>query len=167
MVDVKRSGFYSKIKRMVKYRSSKDFWENKYQKRDKEHWEARRKELLESHVEESPFITYLVNLKPTPRIVLDYGCGTGKNLRALEEKLADPGTRLYGLDVSPTALELAKEYIHGRAALQMTNGTEIPFEDKFFDMSFTHCVLQHVPPLDFEKICDELIRVTRDTIIHK
>ena len=97
--------------------------------------------------------------------ILEYGCGFGPNLRKLEEKL-DESCKIYGLDISSLALKEGANYIHGRAVLQKVDGTRIPFDNDFFDLSFTAAVLEHVPKKDFVKICDELVRVTKKTIIH-
>jgi ubiquinone/menaquinone biosynthesis C-methylase UbiE len=77
-----------------------------------------------------------------------------------------PQCNLYGLDVSKPAIEQGKNYIHGKAKLEVNDGLKIPFSDNFFDVSFTAAVMESIPEPDFSNICNELIRVTKKTIIH-
>ncbi len=142
----------------------------RYAKRYKEWWQEER-DLMSEQIGKEYFTKLadyntdcIINLKP--KIILEYGCGYGKNLKFLEEKTTDSATQIYGVDISQKNIDNAKRFTHGKSILQVVDGVSVPFEDKFFDLSFTAEVLQHVPPKDFEKICNEFIRVTRQMIIH-
>ena len=108
---------------------------------------------------------YLVKIIGKRKNILEYGCSFGKNIKLLEEKLADD-CKIYGMDVSGPAIEQGLEYIHGKAKIQINDGVTIPYPDNFFDLSFTAAVTESIPPNDFKKVCNELIRVTKEIIIH-
>lgn len=104
-------------------------------------------------------VTDLLELRPSER-VLDAGCGTGDDTRAMA-RLVSPGGRIVGLDSDDTILQEARK----RAA-----GTELPVEFvagdvqrlDFADETFTRCrserLFQHV--LDVHAAMHELARVT-------
>jgi ubiquinone/menaquinone biosynthesis C-methylase UbiE len=135
-------------------------------------WQERAGRLKASH-DNSPIsekyarqtVDYIVDQVRSPAKILEYGCGFGRNIRGLEEKL-DNSCEIYGVDISLPALEEGANYTHGKAILQHVDGTKIPFDDNFFDFSFTGAVLEHIPGKDFSKICEEMLRVTRKTILH-
>jgi|ETNmetMinimDraft_1059919.scaffolds.fasta_scaffold01582_6 ubiquinone/menaquinone biosynthesis C-methylase UbiE len=135
-------------------------------------WQERGGQLKASH-DNSPvsekyanqIADYIVEQVKGPTKILEYGCGFGRNIRKLEEKL-ESRCEIHGTDISLAALEEGANYTHGKAILQHVDGTKIPFNDDFFDFSFTSAVLEHIPNKDFEKICEEMIRVTRKTILH-
>ncbi|MCD4761505.1 class I SAM-dependent methyltransferase [bacterium] len=75
--------------------------------------------------------TELKNLK-----ILDLGSGTGRNTNYL----ASLGNEVIGLEIAPTAVNLAKERaknINLKIDYRIFNiGSEYPFEDNFFDLIF-------------------------------
>ena len=103
-----------------------------------------------------------------PRI-LDFGCGTGRHLLFLNEM----GLEAYGIDISPTSVSLAKrafaqvlensgtalETIHERVF--EVEGSNLPFDDGFFDHSISHGVLDSMPFDDALSSMAELSRVTK------
>ena len=100
-----------------------------------------------------------------PDSILEIGCGYGKQLRALRERLDVP---LVGIDFSPTQLSRAREYLHGLDGIELVlaSGTELPFVDGAFDLVMTSAVILHNPPPAAEKIRCEVIRVTRRYAAH-
>lgn len=105
--------------------------------------------------------------KAAPGRVLEYGCGVGRHLSYLNDV---PGIEIYGVDQSPTMLGGLKtwagpEWIFEHTRLIQPTGA-IPFDDKFFDLSYTAEVLIHVRPEDLESRLKELIRVSRRAILH-
>lgn len=143
-----------------------------YGKNYKEHWEERGARLRNAHdnsdVSEKyaeQTASYVVSKVGSQDTILEYGCGFGRNLKLLE-KMLDGGCKIHGVDISSAALQEGAKYLSGRAILKQVDGVKIPFSDDFFDLSFTSAVLEHVPENDFKKVCDELIRVTKKTIIH-
>lgn len=84
--------------------------------------------------------------------LLDCGCGTGHNLRAL---LASYG-RAYGMDLTAAGLEAARQA--GRP-LTRADATRIPFSSQTFDIVTSFDMLQCVP--DDEGALHEIARVLR------
>jgi ubiquinone/menaquinone biosynthesis methyltransferase len=87
---------------------------------------------------------------------LDLACGTGD----IAFRLAGPGARVCGLDITPRMLQLAR----GKPALgscTWTTGdmTALPFADATFDIVTTGYGLRNVPDLD--AAVAEIVRVLR------
>jgi len=168
MVNLKRNKFSNwfkyRIKRSIYSKNLEKYWkeDGKYMlERETRGLFAKKREA------ESILTTSIIfEIKPTPKKILEFGCGYGRNLKLLEEKMG-MDSEIYGLDISSTVLEKAKKYIHGKAKLLLTTDNSIPFPDKYFDVSFTSGVLNVNPPNEFEKICNELLRVTKFGIIHR
>lgn len=97
------------------------------------------------------------------QVVLDYGCGPGNDLVGFA--LYTGARRIVGIDVSPTALELARERLalhgvdHNRVELLMATDGEVslPLEDGSVDFFQSQGVLHHAS--DPEAILRELARV--------
>lgn len=90
------------------------------------------------------------------RDVLDVGCNTGYGTL----RFAPVAKRVVGVDVSPRAIEAARERARdGRPEFIVTTGFELPFPAPAFDLVTSFQVLEHVPdPLAFIR---ELARVLR------
>ena len=80
----------------------------------------------------------------TPEMnVLEFGCGTGRLLRALAE--SHEPTRVYGVDVSPTMIEHARRYLPAGTNLTVTGDDgALPFPDAHFDRIYSYAVFQHI-----------------------
>jgi ubiquinone/menaquinone biosynthesis C-methylase UbiE len=90
--------------------------------------------------------------------VLDVGCGNGYVL----SRYAAAGATVYGVDVTPTAIELSR----GRFALANLSGEfieanaeQLPFPDNYFDCVCSMGVLHHVP--DTERAVAQIHRVLK------
>jgi len=91
--------------------------------------------------------------KHTGRL-LDVGCATGLFLRAMQSA---PGWELYGVDISPHAVRIARETYH----LNVMEGTlEAPhFSDSFFDVVTMWDVFEHLH--DPARSLQEIFRILR------
>jgi SAM-dependent methyltransferase len=100
-----------------------------------------------------------------PASVLEVGCGYGKPLRALHDRLQ---ARLVGIDFSPSQLRLARRYLAGldHIALLLGSGARLPFPDRSFDLVLTSAVILHNPPEIAEHIRREVLRVARRWTAH-
>jgi SAM-dependent methyltransferase len=88
---------------------------------------------------------------PADARLLDAGCGSGRTL----DDLARYG-RVTGLDISPTAVRVARTRGHDVRLADIAN---IPFPDGRFDVVTCLDVLEHVA--DDRRALSELVRVTR------
>ncbi len=77
---------------------------------------------------------------PAPR-TLDLGCGNGRHVEAL----AEAGHEVVGLDVSPSALQLARQRCPG-ARLVLASALDLPFDDASFDMVLDYGCFHAVAP---------------------
>ncbi len=93
--------------------------------------------------------------------VLDLGCGTGRHLIHLSKL----GFEVYGFDVSPMALSLAREWLteKGLAAEIREHRMEDPFPyaDDFFDAVISTQVIHHNLIADIMITVNEIERVLR------
>lgn len=100
-----------------------------------------------------------------PESILEVGCGYGKQLRALRERVDAP---LVGLDFSATQLGMARRYLEGveGVAFVLGSGDRLPFPDKAFDLVFTSAVILHNPTDIADRMRREVVRVARRWIVH-
>ncbi|MEN2675581.1 class I SAM-dependent methyltransferase [Herbaspirillum huttiense] len=93
--------------------------------------------------------------------VLDVGCGKGFLL--YEMSLLVPGLEIHGIDISPYALEHAKEEIRDR--LLLGNATSLPFPDQYFDFVFSITTLHNLHNYDLDKALREMERVGKQKYV--
>jgi SAM-dependent methyltransferase len=89
------------------------------------------------------------------RVVLDYGCGDGESSRQL---LAEGARHVYGLDLSPKAIALARERELANASFEVGDAHRLPWPDRSFDVVVGRAILHH---LDLPVATSELARVLR------
>jgi ubiquinone/menaquinone biosynthesis C-methylase UbiE len=93
------------------------------------------------------------------RTVLEVGCGIGTDL----VRFARGGAIVTGVDLSQTAIELAKRNVelHGVTAadLRVANGEALPFPDQSFDVVYGHGVVQYTA--DASQLVRECHRVLK------
>lgn len=78
------------------------------------------------------------------KIVLDFGCGTGRILGPCS-KLAE---KVYGFDISQPHLDLAKQYVPTAELYCVDDSETLPALPTKVDIIYSHMVLQHIrPPL--------------------
>ncbi len=87
--------------------------------------------------------------------VLDVGCGKGFILYELTQLV--PGIIVEGIDVSAYAIQNSKEEI--RSQLKVGCATELPFEDKSFDLVISITTLHNLYCFDLYKALHEIERV--------
>ncbi len=69
-------------------------------------------------------------LPPRGGSILDIGCGTGIHLEMYRKYNCD----LYGIDTSPSMLELAKARLGENADLRLADATNMPYKAEYFDL---------------------------------
>jgi SAM-dependent methyltransferase len=95
---------------------------------------------------------------------LELGCGFGRVLKIVADNFSL--RRLEGIDVSPTQIAHAREYVGSPGIIlnvaDITKG--LSYEDEEFDLVYTCEVLMHIP--DPGPIMDEMLRVSRKYILN-
>ena len=92
---------------------------------------------------------------------LDLCCGAGTNTVYLAEK----GFEVTGMDISPTAVDIAKEkaeQANAKITFSVQNFVELPFRDELFGFIFDMGCFHHVEPSDREKFIRGIHRVLKD-----
>jgi SAM-dependent methyltransferase len=90
--------------------------------------------------------------------VLDVGCGAGTDLA----RFARGGARVTGVDLSPSAIDLARANFAQQgleADLRETDGEHLPFPDETFDLVYAHGVVQYT--VDARRLIEECRRVLK------
>ncbi len=88
--------------------------------------------------------------------ILEVGSNIGLQLIFLQSA----GFRnLYGIELSPYAVQLAKTQSEGINIIQ-GSALDIPFRDNYFDLVFTSGVLIHINPEDLSKVMSGIYRCT-------
>ncbi|MBI2268239.1 MAG: class I SAM-dependent methyltransferase [Candidatus Blackburnbacteria bacterium] len=79
--------------------------------------------------------------------LIDLGCGGG----LLTESLVYyyPKTKIYGCDVSRTAISYAKKFGSGKVVYNVIKSKKLPYKNNFSDVCICLDVLEHVPDVDF------------------
>ncbi|MDZ7290762.1 MAG: methyltransferase domain-containing protein [candidate division KSB1 bacterium] len=140
-------------------------WRKKFRSLSDEEWQRAYDEVWKHHqndcVEETDTAMILAALGE-PGSVLEVGCGMG----SLSIKLAQAGFQVTGLDVSPVALEYARQRA-AETGVQITwqegFAENLPVPDKTFDYITCCHTLEHVRDLD--RVAAEFKRVARKKIV--
>lgn len=103
------------------------------------------------------FRDHVLNLRP--RSLLEVGCNTGLNLRAIAESGASPLPRLIGVDPEPSGLIRLHDYLPD-APVARASVFALPFSDGAFDLVMTVAVLIHMSLDNLPMALDELYRVS-------
>ena len=106
---------------------------------------AKGRKLFERYIQ--PFLK--------PGLVVDYGCGPGRVLRAV----ADAGLPCAGMDISSTMIELGRTLVP-EADLHVLNDGRSALPDACASVVYSYAVVQHISRLDaYEAAFDEMCRV--------
>ena len=92
------------------------------------------------------------------RKALDFGCGVGR----LTQALARYFDEVYGVDIAPSMIELAKKYNrHGdRCRYYLNNTDDLKlFSNNSFDLIYTVITLQHMKPQYSKNYIKEFLRM--------
>ena len=93
--------------------------------------------------------------------LLDVACGTGRTLHQLA--IAHPELRLYGIDLSPAYVRLARRRLADVAevALAVENAEALPFADAAFDVVTSVYLFHELPRNARRNVAREMFRVVR------
>lgn len=90
--------------------------------------------------------------------ILDVGCGTGSHLELYQRYKCN----LYGLDLSPSMLEIARERLNGSAQLDLGDASDMPYEDGKFDLVISMLSLHEMFPETRSAVLNEIKRVLKE-----
>ena len=86
--------------------------------------------------------------------ILEVGSNIGLQLQFLQRAGFN---NLYGIEISPYAVELSKRLTKGINIIQ-GSAQDIPFKDGYFDLVFTSGVLIHINPEELHNVMREMYR---------
>lgn len=89
--------------------------------------------------------------------VLEVGCGTGTFL----ELYQGGGCEVFGLDLSPSMLDVARQKLGDRAQLHLGDAAQMPYEADSFDLVLMAFTLHEMPPDTRVKVLEEAHRILR------
>jgi len=89
--------------------------------------------------------------------ILDIGCGTGTHLELYQRYQCN----LYGLDLSPSMLQVASNKLNGTAQLALGDATCMPYEDARFDLVIAMLALHEMSPKIRPQVLLEIKRVLK------
>ncbi|RPI54409.1 MAG: class I SAM-dependent methyltransferase, partial [Deltaproteobacteria bacterium] len=89
--------------------------------------------------------------------VLDVGCGTGVHLNIYRRF----GCELYGIDKSPSMLNVARTRLGDDADLRLGDATKMPYESNIFDLILCMLVLHEMDQLTRISVIAEMKRVLK------
>jgi ubiquinone/menaquinone biosynthesis C-methylase UbiE len=124
----------------------KSEYENIYYSEDKMWWYIGLRDIL---------LFYLQKFCRKGGIILDAGCGTGKNIEVLELN----GFKVHGIDISDDAIKFCNQ--RNLLEVKFSSITEIPYKSNFFDAVYSMDVIGNLDEKDREKAVDEFIRVVK------
>ena len=106
--------------------------------------------------------------KFNPSSILEVGCNCGPNLYLLAKKF--PDAKIMGIDINPIAVQKGNEWLAQEGILNVKllegKADELgQFQDKSFDIVFTDAVLIYIGPDKIKEVMEEMIRITRRTLI--
>ena len=94
--------------------------------------------------------------KPSQR-VLDVGCGTGTHLDLYRQA----GCKVFGIDLSPSMLDVARQKLGDRAQLLLGDASRMPYPDASYDLVMVTLSLHEMPPATRLAVIGEMRRVLK------
>lgn len=91
-------------------------------------------------------------------VVLDVGCGTGVHLELYQKA----GCNVFGIDQSPSMLQVARNRLGESANLYMGDASNMPYPDKEFDLIIISTVLHEMPRAVRSAVIDESKRTLNE-----
>jgi pseudaminic acid biosynthesis-associated methylase len=108
-----------------------------------------------------PFWRQILDEFPA-KSALEIGCNLGANLRWLAAML--PTGDVFGVDVNAAALRELRRNLPDANAVRAA-GRELPFRDRWFDLTFTAGVLIHQPDATLPLVMSEIVRCSRRFVL--
>jgi ubiquinone/menaquinone biosynthesis C-methylase UbiE len=90
-------------------------------------------------------------------LILDVGCGTGTNLSLYQKA----GCKVFGIDLSPSMLEVARKKLGERADLRLGDAAEMPYPKNSFDLVIAFLTLHEMPGDIRPAVMNEIVRLSK------
>jgi ubiquinone/menaquinone biosynthesis C-methylase UbiE len=132
--------------------SYKDNVKKTYDKISKKYHKITPKHFFNAYLEVPATTSLIDNVKG--KNVLDLGCGTGMHTKILKRRGAD----VWGLDISPKMIEIARNDIKG-VDFKVGSANKLPYKPKFFDIVVAGLCVSYFKNLD--KALKEVYRVLK------
>lgn len=97
-----------------------------------------------------------------PERVLEVGCNLGANLKWISAKVSP--REVTGIDINESALSKLRSEMPGINAV-WGRARELPFRDRWFDLTLTMGVLIHQPPNLLPVVMSEIVRCSRRYVL--
>jgi ubiquinone/menaquinone biosynthesis C-methylase UbiE len=121
-------------------------YENIYYSEDKMWWYIGLRDIL---------LFYIKKFSKKDSIILDAGCGTGKNIEFLESN----GLKVHGIDISNDAIKFCNK--KNLFNVKCSDIAYIPYSSDFFDIVYSMDVIGNLDEQNMEKAIKEFIRVLK------
>lgn len=122
-------------------------------------YEEMAHEFADDNIQWTPFklIDYFLAQLPSKSLVLDAGCGTGRDCVVFEKR----GFDTIGIDLAGKLLEIARKSAK-KSKFFVADIKETPFKENTFDGIWCHAVLLHMISIkDVEETLEEFYRILK------
>jgi ubiquinone/menaquinone biosynthesis C-methylase UbiE len=127
------------------------------------YWDAAMEEILETWGEGNVWSEIQLAMAGREGRVLDIACGTGKTIEVLA---GETGLELWGCDISDRLIARAVKRGIAAERLHVGDATRLPYEDRFFDYSYSIGSIEHFTEEGIASMLAECRRVTRKVAFH-
>lgn len=127
------------------------------------YWGAEMERILETWGEGNVWSEIQLAMAGRQGRVLDIACGTGKTMEVLA---GEKGLELWGCDISDRLIARAVGRGIASDRLYVGDATRLPYEDGFFDYSFSIGSIEHFTEQGIAQMLAECRRVTRSVAFH-
>lgn len=123
-------------------------YENIYYSEDRMWWYVGLRDIL---------LFYIKKFSKKDDIILDAGCGTGKNIEFLQSN----GFKVHGIDISNDAIKFCNQ--RNLLSVKYSDITHIPYDSDFFDVVYSMDVIGNLDEQNREKAIKEFVRVLKNS----
>lgn len=127
------------------------------------YWDAEMERILETWGEGNVWSEIQLAMAGRQGRVLDIACGTGKTMEVLA---GEKGLELWGCDISDRLIARAVGRGISADRLHVGDATNLPYEDNFFQYSFSIGSIEHFTEEGIAHMLAECRRVTRNVAFH-
>jgi ubiquinone/menaquinone biosynthesis C-methylase UbiE len=127
------------------------------------YWDAAMEDMLETWGEGNVWSEIQLAMAGRTGRVLDIACGTGKTMEVLA---GEAGLELWGCDISDRLISRAVRRGISAERLHVGDATRLPFDDAFFDYSYSIGSIEHFTEGGIASMLAECRRVTRKVAFH-